>query len=64
MAHPDDETFGMGGTLAFYTHQGAEIHVICMTRGEVGEVTEKFLEGFSSIGELREHKLRCAANVL
>ena len=64
VAHPDDETFGMGGTLAFYAHQGAEIHVICTTRGEAGEVAEEFLEGFSSIGELREYELLCAANVL
>jgi len=64
VAHPDDETFGMGGTLAFYAFQGAEIHLVCATRGEAGVVPEEFLEGFSSIGELREHELLCAAKVL
>lgn len=64
VAHPDDETFGMGGTLALYAHLGVEIHLICTTRGEVGEVKAEKLEGFSSIGELREHELRCAAKVL
>ncbi len=64
IAHPDDETFGMGGTLALYAHSGVEIHLICTTRGEVGEVAVEKLEGFSSIGELREHELRCAADVL
>jgi len=64
VAHPDDETFGMGGTLALYAHLGVEIHLICATRGEVGEVDAEKLKGFSSIGELREHELRCAADVL
>ena len=27
LAHPDDETFGMGGTLAFYARQGALVHL-------------------------------------
>ncbi|MCD6577222.1 MAG: PIG-L family deacetylase [Anaerolineaceae bacterium] len=64
VAHPDDETFGMGGTLALYAHLGVEIYLICATRGEVGEVKTEKLEGFASIGELREHELRCAADVL
>lgn len=64
VAHPDDETFGMGGTLALYSHLGVEIHLVCATRGEVGEVDAEKLVGFSSIGELREHELRCAADIL
>ena len=24
LAHPDDETFGMGGTLAYYAEQGVD----------------------------------------
>jgi len=64
VAHPDDETFGMGGTLALYAYLGVEIHLICTTRGEVGEVDAEKMKGFSSIGDLREHELRCAANVL
>ena len=61
LAHPDDESFGMGGTLALYAQQGAEVHLICATRGEAGEVDPQFLEGFSSIAERREDELRCAA---
>ena len=64
VAHPDDETFGMGGTLALYSHLGVEVHLICTTRGEVGEVDPEKMMGFSSIGELREHELRCAADIL
>ena len=35
-AHPDDETFGPGGSLAVWRNQGAEVHIICATRGEAG----------------------------
>lgn len=64
LAHPDDETFGMGGTLAHYAHQGVSVHLICATRGEVGDVDPKYLRGFNSIAERREHELRCAAEKL
>ncbi len=64
LAHPDDETFGTGGTLAYYASCGVEVHLICATRGEVGEVAPELLEGYASIGELREHELRCAAQHL
>lgn len=64
LAHPDDETFGMGGTLALYARRGVSVHLVCATRGEVGEVEPHYLEGFGSIGELRENELRCAAGKL
>jgi len=61
LAHPDDESFGMGGTLAYYARQGVMVRLICATRGEVGEVEPDLLKGYQSIAELREHELRCAA---
>lgn len=64
LAHPDDESFGMGGTLALYAKQGAEVTLVCATKGEAGEVEPQFLEGFGSIAELREAELRCAADNL
>lgn len=63
-AHPDDETFGTGGTLAYYAHNGVEVHLVCGTRGEVGEVDPGMLKPGQTIGELREHELRCAAGIL
>jgi LmbE family N-acetylglucosaminyl deacetylase len=62
-AHPDDETFGAGGTLALYAHRGVEVHLLCATRGELGEAPPD-RKGFSSIAEMREAELRCAAGVL
>lgn len=35
-AHPDDEAFGPGGTIALWARQGATIHLVCATRGENG----------------------------
>jgi N-acetyl-1-D-myo-inositol-2-amino-2-deoxy-alpha-D-glucopyranoside deacetylase len=64
LAHPDDETFGTGGTLALYASRGVAVHLVCATRGEVGEVAPKYMTGFKTIGDLRSHELCCAAKVL
>lgn len=39
-AHPDDESFGPGGTLARYAAEGADVHVIIATDGDAGSVEE------------------------
>jgi len=62
LAHPDDESFGMGGTLALYASRGVDVHLVCATRGEVGEVDD--LKGHTSVADLREAELRCAAGHL
>jgi LmbE family N-acetylglucosaminyl deacetylase len=64
LAHPDDESFGMGGTLALYAKNGSDVYLVCATRGEVGEVDPRILQGYASVAELREAELRCAAGHL
>jgi len=64
LAHPDDETFGMGGTLAKYAHEGVDVYLICATRGEVGEMEPQYMEGFNDPAARREYELRCAAKKL
>lgn len=64
LAHPDDETFGMGGTLALYSRRGVDVHLICATRGEVGEINPEYKERIKSAACLRTQELRCAAKVL
>ena len=64
LAHPDDETFGTGGTLALYARRGVAVHLVCATRGEVGDVDAEHMKGYATIAELREHELRCAAGIL
>lgn len=63
-AHPDDETFGMGGTIAKCQAEGAEIAVLCATKGEVGEADAELLAHFKSMADLRVSEMRCAMQVL
>ena len=63
-AHPDDETLGVGGTLAQYAAAGYKVYYVCGTRGEVGEVAPEFMQGYATIADLRTHELECAAKVL
>ena len=37
-AHPDDESFICGGTLAKAAAEGHRVHLVCATRGEEGEI--------------------------
>ncbi len=64
LAHPDDESFGMGGTLAYYAQKGYEVHLVCATRGEAGMMDPEHLQNFDSVAEKREAELCCAAQLL
>ncbi len=63
-AHPDDESFGCGGTLARYAWSGARVHLICATGGEEGSTDPEHLEGYASLAERRRAELHCAAQAL
>jgi LmbE family N-acetylglucosaminyl deacetylase len=63
-AHPDDESFGPGSTLAQYALAGVNVYCVCSTGGEMGTVDEKYLEGYGSIAELRTAEMDCAAKAL
>jgi len=63
-AHPDDESFNVGATLAHYAFAGVKVYYICATRGEVGNAKPEKMKGFSSISELRSAELKCAAQAL
>lgn len=64
LAHPDDESFGLGGTLALYAQKGYDTYLVCATRGEVGMVDAEHLNGFKDIAELRTAELERAAKIL
>jgi LmbE family N-acetylglucosaminyl deacetylase len=63
-AHPDDETVFAGATLCRLAGAGAEIHLVCATRGEGGEAGEPPLCPHERLGAVREQELRCAARAL
>lgn len=64
LAHPDDESFGLGGTLALYAQRGFDVYYLCATRGEAGTVDEEHLRGYSSTAEMRTDELMRAAKHL
>lgn len=63
-AHPDDETIFAGGTLALLARQGAQVHYLCATRGEGGELGEPPLCSPQDLGAVRERELMCAVQTL
>ena len=63
-AHPDDEAFGTGGTIAHYASDGTCVTLVCTTRGEVGEIAEGTGATPETLGEVREGELRCAAETM
>jgi len=64
LAHPDDESFGLGGTLALYASKGYDVYYVCATRGEAGTVDEEHLKGFKDTAEMRTNELMRAAKEL
>jgi LmbE family N-acetylglucosaminyl deacetylase len=64
LAHPDDESFGLGGTLALYAGKGYETYYVCATRGEAGTVDEEHLKAFKDTAEMRTDELLRAAKEL
>lgn len=63
-AHPDDETFGPGATLARYADEGVEVHVLTVTDGAAGDLLTSLPAGVRSLVELRSRELACAVQIL
>jgi LmbE family N-acetylglucosaminyl deacetylase len=63
-AHPDDESFGPGGTLASYAGDGVRVVYACATRGEAGGDDADDAAQHARLGERRWSELRCAAAAL
>lgn len=60
-AHPDDEVFGPGGTLASFAKEGRDVYLICVTDGAAG------LNSSSEdreLGEIRKEELQASAQHL
>jgi LmbE family N-acetylglucosaminyl deacetylase len=65
LAHPDDESLGIGGTLARYAAEGVEVHLVTATRGEKGRYFDNaHRPEDAEVGRVRERELREAAAAL
>jgi LmbE family N-acetylglucosaminyl deacetylase len=64
-AHPDDESMGIGGTLAKYSAEGVETYLICATRGERGWFGDEGSNpGWERLAQIRTKELGAAGKVL
>jgi LmbE family N-acetylglucosaminyl deacetylase len=63
-AHPDDETFRPGGTLALLARCGVKVHVLTLTHGEAGSCGTPALCTPDELPIVRESELRCACAAL
>src|SRR5206468_7053781 len=63
-AHPDDEVFCAGGTLAKYVAHGSEAMVVSATRGQSGQIRDAGAATRRTLGEVRERELRQACSIL
>lgn len=59
VAHPDDETIGMGGTIKRHTDQGDEVFVVSMTNGTGSRDTQ-----FNSNAKIRKINSQKASDFL
>ena len=64
LAHPDDETFRCGGTLALLSRRGVRVQVLTATRGEAGSCGDPPLCRPEELSAVREQELRCACVAL
>src|SRR5215475_8686002 len=69
LAHPDDESLGIGGTLAKYASEGVAVFLLTATRADRGRYRDyRFGDpqhpGSSALAAIRERELRAAAAAL
>lgn len=63
-AHPDDETFATGGTIARYASEGVRIALYCASDGDAGKSSGIPVSSRAELGRLRRAELRAAARIL
>lgn len=63
-AHPDDEVFCIGGTVAKYAASGAETMVVSFTRGEAGQIRDASIATRRTLGATREQELHRSCSQL
>ena len=64
LAHPDDESFGPGGTLAKYAQEGVDVHIIIATDGAAGSIEEGHDANRDNLATVRAGELERAVKIL
>jgi len=63
-AHPDDETFCVGGIVAKYAAAGIPIDLFCATNGDAGKSAGVPVSSREELAAIRRRELRAAADIL
>ena len=63
IAHPDDESFGLGGLVGALTDTGAEVEVLCFTRGEASTLGADLVDP-DALALVRAEELAAAGTAL
>lgn len=66
-AHPDDEVFAAGGTIALAARQGVDVSLVLATGGEEGEIVNPEVRAIVSLPDLpavRQEELACSQTTL
>lgn len=64
LAHPDDESFGLGGTLARYAAEGVDVHIAIATDGVAGSVAEGYENTLSDLVNVRVQEVTAAVEII
>lgn len=64
LAHPDDESFGLGGTIARYAAEGVDVHIAIATDGVAGSVAGGYEYALQNLVETRRIELANAVEIL
>jgi LmbE family N-acetylglucosaminyl deacetylase len=63
-AHPDDEVFRCGGTLALLAKRGVRVHILTFTRGQAGSCGDPPVCTREELGVVRSNELLCSCRSL
>ncbi len=63
-AHPDDEVFRCGGTLALLAQRGVHVQVVTFTRGQAGSCGQPPVCTREELGAVRTAELLCSCRTL
>jgi LmbE family N-acetylglucosaminyl deacetylase len=63
-AHPDDESYGPGGTIASYAMEGVEVYILMFTCGEAGTIGISKETPREQLSSIRTNEMAAACEAL